>query len=1405
MKKINTLFCLAFLFIGFSVPSVLAQTVATETPNNPSNFRNPVWIGLNLGGAWQSSNVPVDHVGFGGGFTVGKNYLTYTDSKFFLGWRFRYLSASTYGQDYNRNYGIKNNQALNGGTDSTLNFVKSGGFVYNNYMMTLHELSLEILAGPNLINKRTGSGPLAYLFGGVGMVQTQTFLDMRDANNVPYNFKGIDTAGTMNKTQIANALSAKMDHTYETAADGSATPTWHFMPSLGIGLGYQVKNFFQVGVEYKVTFAGNVPIDGVQWTQNNTALVSHNKYNYADFFIKFGFGGKHHTHTSGGTDGHVTTDTHIKNPPPPPPPPPPSGARPTIYITYPASNPFQTGQGDGMVAAQIHNVSNANDVQVTVNGMPINSWHFNTADGVFNGDFYLIEGSNTVTITATNAYGIDSKSQYFYYTIIHTTPVEPPPVITITSPVQNPYNTSSNMVAVTAIVNNVWNASEVQLKINGAGSSNFQFDPGSHLMQFTMSLSPGNNYVYILAGNRGGSDSKGLNVIYTPVYYSVPPPIVQFTIPGNTPFLTNLPNGTLSAQIQNVTDPNQILFTVNGQRHMDFSFDPNLGTFNYNPMLVGGNNYYYLSATNATGTDSKSMDIVYTPSTVPAPVVTIQVPYNNPFITSTNYILIRARVDNVNFPNQIQVSMNGSNLNSFVYNLSTRILEFSAPLTNGNTSFVISASNSGGSDSKQLTVEYTQPMLPRPIVNIIYPIGNPYGTSASGLTVNATVVNVTSASQIAVTMNGAPVTNFVYSPVSKALQFEANLNPGNNDIRITATNNGGYDAKSLEAVYTPVVVSPPLITFVVPVNNPFISPMSPLPIKATVMNVTMASQIQVIVNGVNLYGFGFSLSTHTVTFNALLNPGMNTINILAANDGGSDNKNMSVKYVPGSGDAGLPRPIVTFVQPSPSPYTTTVNSVSVEAKVVNVNSVRNIHLQINGATSTNLNFDPVSGKLTFTTPLNPGNNYFILSGTNSTGTDTKTMDVIYNAPVLPKPVIIISNPSGSPFNTALSSFTLNAIVENVSLQSQVKVTSAAGDIPDYVFNPGNGTLSFATTLTPDVNSYTIAATNVSGTTTSTQVVIYTPPAIPKPVVTITNPSSQPWSTHNSPMPVNATVQNVTQASAIKVTVNGSIISGFNFNVSTKALSFSAPLHDGGNMIVVSATNAGGSDSKSVNVEFTNIPPPPPRPIVTITAPTSNPYTTVVATDGVTATVQNVTASNGINVTRNSVSVAFTYDPNSHVLLIHDGLILGQNNFVITATNASGSDTKSTTLMLSSPMTGGGGNGTGTGTHTQGYGASMVPSILVLSPTGAPALASIPNPQVTCSMGGTVAQGDITVKVNGVPFNFGTGYSDGTHTLTFKPNLNPGMNTIEIKIVNTYGTAVRTLNIQYSSFGGGAHH
>ena len=114
---------------------------------------------------------------------------------------------------------------------------------------------------------------------------------------------------------------------------------------------------------------------------------------------------------------------------------------------------------------------------------------------------------------------------------------------------------------------------------------------------------------------------------------------------------------------------------------------------------------------------------------------------------------------------------------------------------------------------------------------------------------------------------------------------------------------------------------------------------------------------------------------------------------------------------------------------------------------------------------------------------------------------------------------------------------------------QVKLHLQFNGINSTNFNYNNISKVFSSglTLKEGNNTIQITATNSQGSVTKTCTITYTAVNALPPIVDITFPALNPYSTTNSLVNINGTVKNVTLKNQIKVYVNGSIQQNFAYN------------------------------------------------------------------------------------------------------------------------------------------------------------------------------------------------------------------------------------------------------------------
>jgi hypothetical protein len=222
------------------------------------------------------------------------------------------------------------------------------------------------------------------------------------------------------------------------------------------------------------------------------------------------------------------------------------------------------------------------------------------------------------------------------------------------------------------------------------------------------------------------------------------------------------------------------------------------------------------------------------------------------------------------------------------------------------------------------------------------------------------------------------------------------------------------------------------------------------------------------------------------------------------------------------------------------------------------------------------------------------------------------------------------------------------------------------------------------------------------------------PVIPAPSVSITSPNNSPVTMEDCKASFTASVENISDKQNISVTQNGSPVA-FNFSGNTVTVSNTG--FTGTANFIIKATNASGSDEKSVsfickpkekeiaichyppgnrnNPQAITIPesawaaheahgdvqgacPVIPAPSVSITAPNNSPVTTEDCKASFTASVENISDKQNISVSQNGSPVAFNFSGNTVTISNTD--FTGTANFIIKATNASGSDEKSVSFI-----------------------------------------------------------------------------------------------------------------------------
>jgi|GEM_PF-4758188 len=532
--------------------------------------------------------------------------------------------------------------------------------------------------------------------------------------------------------------------------------------------------------------------------------------------------------------------------------------------------------------------------------------------------------------------------------------------------------------------------------------------------------------------------------------------------------------------------------------------------------------------------------------------------------------------------------------------------------------------------------------------------------------------------------------NDVYHYAQVSLQFGLGKLIGGNGNSQSSVTPSYQPTPAPIVIPTPAVVEPPIITVTSPTSSPVTVENCMAVITATIRNMNGRQGITVTQNGIaqnfryignnlTLSGSSFtgtanyvitatnSAGTATETISFICPPPPVRMIVICHNDG-SVQQSISIPETDWAAHAAhgdrqgacpvvqprvVLRPVIRIISPTSSPVILTNCVATVAAVVGNVPTQQGITVTQSG---TPVNFSFVNGTVTVSNIEFTGTANFVITATNTAGRVTESVSFVCQPPIQ---MITICHTRGG------------AAPQTIDIpESEWNAHAAHGD--------ARGTC----------------------------------PVILPPVVRITLPAGSPTTLENCSASVTATVENITARENIKVTQNGNPV---NFTFASNTVTVSDISFTGSATFVVTAINSSGSASQTTTFvcqppvrmitichheagtepQTINIPetvwaahaghgdtqgacPVILPPVVRITSPASAALTVENCVASVTASIENITNKQGIAVTQNGNPVDFVFA--NKTVTISNVTFTGTANFVITATNVSGTSSQTASFI-----------------------------------------------------------------------------------------------------------------------------
>lgn len=809
----------------------------------------------------------------------------------------------------------------------------------------------------------------------------------------------------------------------------------------------------------------------------------------------------------------------------------------SIQATRQVENTFE-------LTGKITSIDNKNDIKITVDGVVDNSFVFTASTGIISDTYQFESGTHTVVVYAKNDCGEHSQT-------LEVNVEDPcnPPVVKF-SVKEN--ITKSFTHKLTGNVSNIDNKENITILVNNEQQEILDFSPSTGAISLNFYFTPGTYTISVTARNECGEDTESTEIT---IEDPCDPPVASCTVSelDNDEF-THI----LKGDIININSRNNITVTIDGNANNSFQFDAatNKITGKYN--FESGTHTILVTVRNDCGQDTEKVQFVVEKPCV-APVLNFNVSETNR--SDYTHQLIGS-VTNIDNRSQISVKLDGATDNGFQFNASTGKISSNYTLTPGTHTFVVTAKNECGEDTKTTEVEVEEPCSPPTVdLSVIESNSNSYTHQLS-----AHITNV-ERNEITITVDGNIDNAFNFVSSTGTVTNNYMLAPGTHNIVLTATNECGTDSETKNIVIEEPCYEP-VINCTVSESDDFIYTNE---ISGTITNVER-NDISIKIDNLPYISFDFNESTGSISEEYNLVPGNHTLVITAVNDCGADSETFNYTV------ASPCIPPVVFLSVSESNDDNFTHEI--QSTVTNCNR-NEITVSIDGSPTDNFEFNSSMNRVTGKYNLSPGSHTISVKAQNACGEDQKSTSVTVQEPCSP-PVI---NISVSESNQSNSTHSLTGAITNIDNKNNITVWVDGSKDLSFNYNYSTDQISSSYDFSPGNHSFTVTAKNDCGEDSQSTSVTVENPCIP-PVVSFTITESEDSDyTHK----IFGTVTNIDSRSQITVRINGTIDNSFEFSSNNGQISDKYNFASGTTSIVVSVTNECGQDTETKQVTIVEEP------------------------------------------------------------------------------------------------------------------------------------------------------------------------------------------------------------------------
>ena len=730
----------------------------------------------------------------------------------------------------------------------------------------------------------------------------------------------------------------------------------------------------------------------------------------------------------------------------------------------------------------------------------------------------------------------------------------------------------------------------------------------------------------ITASNTGGSDTATVTIVVN----DVAPSAITYS-----PSSFTLTKGTAMTAVTPTTSGGPVTsWSVSPSLPAGLSLDTSTGVVSGTPTAITALATYTVTATNTGGSDTATLTIEVND------VAPSSITYSPTSFTLTKGTAMTTVTPTTSGGPVTSWSVSPSLPAGLSLDTSTGAISGIPTAVTASSSYTVTATNTGGSDTATLTFE----------VNDVPPSSVTYSQSSFTLTKGTAM---TAASP---TSSGGTVTAWSVSP---SLPAGLSLDTTTGEISgtptavtssasytITASNTGGSDTT----------------TITITVNDVAPSSLAYSPNDFTLTKGTAMTTVSPTVSGGAITswsvspslpaGLALDASTGAISGTPTAITASGTYTVTAGNSGGSDTATITI--------------VVNDVAPSSltySPNAFTLTKGTAMTTVIPTSSGGPVtSWSVSPSLPSGLSLDASTGAISGTPTAITASAAYTVTATNTGGSDTATLTIEVND-------VAPSSITYNPTSFTLTKGTAMTTVTPTASGGPVTAWSVSPSLPAGLsLDTSTGAISGTPTAVTTSATYTVTASNTGGSDTATLTI----------EVNDVAPSSITYNPTSFTLTKGTAMTTVTPtASGGPVTawsVSPSLPAGLSLDTSTGAISGTPTAVTTSATYTVTASNTGGSDTATLTIEVNDVAP---------SSITYNP-TSFTLTKGTAMTTVTPTASGG-PVTAWSVSpslpAGLSLDTSTGAISGTPTAVTTSATYTVTASNTGGSDTATLTIEV----------------------------------------------------------------------------------------------------------------------------